>query len=475
MAELPEWNAFAGGTVPALPEHGDRPGRIVAVVASEASMTDGWAPRAVVLLAEAWSVAGQKVVLADLCLDRPTLHEELGVENGEGVTDAVFFGASVRHVARPVSERSFFFVPSGTVTVDARAVVSSGRWERLGAGFIEAGVTLATFVSAGEAARDQVVAAATDVIAVAGASEALSDLLGSEVSAVLRVTGPGLSEDVPVEADDDEDAVFDPLVQVVDSQEGEGESGVGGDFLLPEEEIAVGAAEEATDGVVRKSSNNRILLVLSLVILAIVGAAAFGLVDIPGISPEGGSDAVATQMDLTPVAHSVPVAGSTPRLAFSVLAGAFSDPDAAAARIAALSRAKGVLFTVAPVAVDGESLYRVLAGPAEDSASAVALAARIGEETGADVSDWVPRETPRAFHLGEMADLDSALRRAEVLRRLDVPTYVLAVDYSDGSTRYRVYAGAYADDEEASYLLSLLESQGLNNATLSDRLGRLPE
>ena len=61
-----------------------------------------------------------------------------------------------------------------------------------------------------------------------------------------------------------------------------------------------------------------------------------------------------------------------------------------------------------------------------------------------------------------------------VLRGLDVPAYVLAVDYTDGSTRYRVYAGAYADEAEASLLLLHLTDSGLNAAHLSDRKGRLP-
>ena len=62
----------------------------------------------------------------------------------------------------------------------------------------------------------------------------------------------------------------------------------------------------------------------------------------------------------------------------------------------------------------------------------------------------------------------------DVLRGLDVPAYLLAIDFSDGSMRYRVYAGAYSDEREASYLQDHLRAHGLDDATLSTRVGRVP-
>ena len=76
--------------------------------------------------------------------------------------------------------------------------------------------------------------------------------------------------------------------------------------------------------------------------------------------------------------------------------------------------------------------------------------------------------------LGEMAELDAASRRVEVLSELNVPAYVLAVDYSDGTTRHRVYAGAYQDENESDYFQQHLETQGVSNASLSMRIGRIP-
>jgi hypothetical protein len=71
--------------------------------------------------------------------------------------------------------------------------------------------------------------------------------------------------------------------------------------------------------------------------------------------------------------------------------------------------------------------------------------------------------------------LATAQARADELSQSGLPAYVMAVDYSDGSTAFRIYVGAYADEVEAAYLSSVLAEQGLGRATFSHRTGRLPE
>jgi cell division septation protein DedD len=140
---------------------------------------------------------------------------------------------------------------------------------------------------------------------------------------------------------------------------------------------------------------------------------------------------------------------------------------------AALTVVEGLLVLIAPVSVNGRVFHRVLLGPATDSASAEALATRVAQEVGISRSEWIVRATPVAFLLGEIPNQDAATRRVAVLRGLNVQAYMLAVDFADGSVRYRVYAGAYADSEEASYLQSHLINQGLDNATVAPRVGRV--
>jgi hypothetical protein len=73
-----------------------------------------------------------------------------------------------------------------------------------------------------------------------------------------------------------------------------------------------------------------------------------------------------------------------------------------------------------------------------------------------------------------MPELEAAWRRVEVLASLEIPAYVLAVDFDDGSVRYRVYAGAYAEESEGVGLARLLQEVGLSAPALTDRIGRVP-
>ena len=220
-----------------------------------------------------------------------------------------------------------------------------------------------------------------------------------------------------------------------------------------------------------------LLLVLLLVVVGVVAAAWFGYVEIPGITPQAtGATEATLPAAAVPTLAAGPATEVPEPVAFSLALGAFQDPDAATEMVSDLSeRVPGVLFVAVPVDVQGTVMHRVLAGPATDSAAAVALADRVGQSAGLDPAGWVARWTPRAFQLGEMADLEAARRRAGVLTGMGVPAYVLAVPFSDGSLRFRVYAGAYADASEASYLSGLLDERGLSSASLSERTGHLPE
>jgi len=114
MIDSPVWSTFDASAPPPLPDHSARPGRLVAVVATSEAQSGGWALATTVDLVKSWGDEGHKVVLADLALDSPELHRQLGTENTEGVVDTVLFGASVRRVARPAEEGAYFFITAGT-------------------------------------------------------------------------------------------------------------------------------------------------------------------------------------------------------------------------------------------------------------------------------------------------------------------------------------------------------------------------
>lgn len=565
--QQPAWIPARAGATVALPASEGSAGRVVAVVASEGAVAAGWAGEVAVDLARDWSAAGARVVLADGGLTAPQLHTVLGFPVGEGLVDALRWGASVKRVARRPEGSGYFAITAGTAVADADAVYANPRWAALCAGFREAGVTLTVLVPSHDPSRGGVLSQATHVVVLSAPDEDVESLVAPWDGPILAVVGrespspgqvetpaPGDAESpveepeswsqpavvdedvsVPVEevlfpSDDDEGATFtdepgwagaesagdeetwtgaesagdeeswvDPLAEgVPDGEPLPEEPTPAGEFpdWSAEEELFAAKVDEApfrepasppvptfqeiVDDVEAdaQGSNSRtrvLLLVLLLLVLAGAVAGWLGYLEIPGITPRGTGAAEAPAEPAATVAARPPTETSR-HLPFSLALGAFQDVATAQALAQDMSaRVSGVMFITAPVTVEGAVVHRVLAGPAADSADAVALATRVGEAAALAPSGWVARATPLAFQLGEMAERDAAERRSDVLAGLGVPAYVLAVTYSDGSTRFRVYAGAYADAAEASYLSALLEERGLSSASLSDRTGRLPE
>jgi hypothetical protein len=107
-----------------------------------------WAADAAVAVAASLARAGRRIVLADLSLEEPVLHERLEEANADGIVDIFLYGASVSRSARPARGRGFFFIPVGTYAADPEEVYAHPRWEKLVAGFRDAGATLVALVPA---------------------------------------------------------------------------------------------------------------------------------------------------------------------------------------------------------------------------------------------------------------------------------------------------------------------------------------
>jgi hypothetical protein len=103
-----------------------------------------------VSLAREWAGDGLKVFLADGDLDQPALHRILGRDNGEGVADAVVYGASPGRIGRPVPEGGFLFASAGTVAANLEEAWSHPRWATLLEAFRESGSLLLLYLPAGE-------------------------------------------------------------------------------------------------------------------------------------------------------------------------------------------------------------------------------------------------------------------------------------------------------------------------------------
>lgn len=141
------------------PEQGEIPARVAGVlehlgsanlllVAGSDARRTGWAERAAVALARAWSARGAGVVLADLCFDDPVLHDLVGVPNDEGVSDIFLFGASLERTVRVAGEGGLALLPAGPFAPDPEAILTDAAWERILAAAAGSGQALWLYVPA---------------------------------------------------------------------------------------------------------------------------------------------------------------------------------------------------------------------------------------------------------------------------------------------------------------------------------------
>lgn len=74
---------------------------------------------------------GQRVLVVDSDVRRPTLHKILGIEKGKGLTDVILRGATLDEVIRPTSMNNISFIGSGDYHADAMGILAMGRMREL--------------------------------------------------------------------------------------------------------------------------------------------------------------------------------------------------------------------------------------------------------------------------------------------------------------------------------------------------------
>ena len=191
----------AAGSLPqeiesALADADSLPACIVILVDSE--IDRDWGAQASLAVAKKWAASGHRVILADGCLDRPVLHEAVGVENGEGVSDMVLYGASAQRFAGRV-EGGLMLAPAGTPVVEVADVLKHVRWDMMISGCREAKATLVFYVSTGTPGVEAMTERAEGVLVLAPASKDIDTILGSASSPLIGVLGP-LNGEAPVVA-----------------------------------------------------------------------------------------------------------------------------------------------------------------------------------------------------------------------------------------------------------------------------------
>jgi len=187
------------------PGAGEVPGRVATaleristdtllIVAGSDARRSGWAEHAALALARTWSRRGVDVILADLCLDDPILHYLVDLDNDEGVSDVILFGASLDRTVRRVSDSGLALLPAGYYTPDSEAVLAHSRWGRLLGQAHRARRPLWLYVPATAQGLDALASRIEHAIVLASPGEALAVagvLPGNcAVAAVLTPGGP---------------------------------------------------------------------------------------------------------------------------------------------------------------------------------------------------------------------------------------------------------------------------------------------
>lgn len=429
---------------------GERPALLL--VAGPGARASGWAARAAAGSSAGLAYLAYRVVLCDLSVEDPELHQLLETPNLEGMADIFLFGASLRRVATRTAS-GIHFVPAGPAVADAAEILEHPRWGRLLSGAAEAEATLLLYVPAGSAGLEALARQVPSVVLLATPDE--SDRMVADLP-------PGPAPVVILGPPD--------ATRPLPSPE-EVEAGIP-DFALGEE---AGPRPGVFSSRRHSRGGSRLVLYLGLLLLVLAGgwllARALGARTLDLGFLRGGDAPVAEQ---TGASAAPPQAVERP-LPFSVAIEAHQDLAVAQERAGSLANAhERTAFFVAPILVDEVVYYRVMAGPLPDSASAASvMRALVVQGDKRAESAWDVRPTRLAFHLGEYPTRAAAVDREAELAEGGIPGYIVEIPYSHGPSRYRLYAGAYETAEQAGLLARLLREAGIESP-LVERTGQPP-
>ena len=171
------------------------------VILVDSEIDRDWGAQASFAVAKRWAASGRRIILADACLDDPVLHEVAGVENGEGVSDMVLYGASAPRITERV-EDGLMLAPAGTPVTEVADVLEHAKWDMVIRGCREAGATLVFHVSTGTPGVEAMTKRAEGVLVLAPPSKDVNAILGSESGPLIAVLGPANGDAPPVVSED---------------------------------------------------------------------------------------------------------------------------------------------------------------------------------------------------------------------------------------------------------------------------------
>jgi len=494
----------------------DRLAAAVLLVCARDLRGTAWPAQAAIALARAIATGSRPIVLVDLDFERPALHERLDISNSEGVADALLFGASLERLTLEPAGELFGFVTPGAVAPDPAALMASGEWTRLLAELAAGNSLMLAFAPLGVPGLDALAGRVADVIVLADEAdvaataamlpdtirvvgvirpvtasgvvieETVAPAAGSAGPADGPAGSPGMSESATAPATG---PVSEPASPASPLEAAQSPEAAAGESVTAKEEArqALMADIEArrqatvrgpggrTAAPARPASADRRTArpldwkrLLPWAAFIIVASVAGWL---GGRMLAGPADEEVTTSGANDGGTRAEPAGDL--LGWSVAIEAYDGLAAADARVDSLrTAAPDLQFYVAPVAMDDATLYRVLAGPMMDSASASAAMRQLVQQgLKIAVSEFDVRSTPLAFLVGNYEFRGDAAARITELEAEAVPAYVIEVPYTQGPPRFHVYAGAYSGPTEAALMRERLRQAGIVD-TLVLRVGR---
>ncbi len=273
----------------------ERGGEVVALLV-EPEHRD-WGTGAALAIARGWSERGRQVVLVDGDVAQPSLGVRLGLPDGEGVSDALLYGASPERIRIRGEGLGFDVVLTGTVVPDPGHLWSHEAWPTVFHGLRGDDGVVVLLLPWGREATGGLLSRADRTFRV-GTTPPADDT----DPALIHPGRPAAPDDGPVPA---------PRPDGPPAERGEG--AVAG-MTRPDQDTlaerkpeppastvgaAPGGARASTPRPVGKRRLPLLLVLLLLVVLALLGALWFEWIEIPGIALPARSAADFTLRHLT--------------------------------------------------------------------------------------------------------------------------------------------------------------------------------
>ncbi len=490
------------------------PHAVTLVLATTSARQRRWAVATAIDIVRKLASQRPKVVLADIQLRQPSsLAATLGVEEGEGIVDVLFRGASFSAVAHEPESESFFFLTLGGEPPPRQIFLRHPRWEKIASRLAQTDAHLLPCVASDDLLEAGPIpgfescivlnATGQEIELPEGARRLAEFLAPPEV----REEGRGRG-DLPSFAASDattrpmpggpprtsrEDEAPEDRTAAQPSEPEPVEAAPAPGLAPPEDRWA--SPERSfpapPPSLVTRRRRRSLVPAVAITLAAIAAVVLWRTI---GVAPEPEEPApvqaaaettdvnepttgpVAAPNEAAPPASTAePTAGSRRSevsLPYSVVIASYSSFDDALTRREDWASREDVPFYVAPTVVRGVVYYRVFAGLLPDRDRAEELMDRLVSEGIKETGRaWDVRPARLAFDFGIFPNAEEAQQVVDTLLGQGIHAYLVpAAGAAANGSAYHVYAGGYEKPEDAAPLRERLESLG-HDVELVERVG----